>query len=155
MTLKELVDVLSKPETRLDVYGPKGEKVYKGTKNSLLRYPAIMNCPIKKMEVMSGELFIVLQNMPSGDVQPIANPEGYKPPEKKYVTLPPIDEYLIDNGISPNLIHMQGGKHYVIAFKEVEDLVKKWYREKNRRDASLTIIIDPISKLPAIDLTYM
>ena len=49
---------------------------------------------------MSGELFIVLQNMPSGDVQPIANPEGYKPPEKKYVTLPPIDEYLIDNGIS-------------------------------------------------------
>ena len=82
MTLKELVDVLSKPETKLDVYGPQGEKAYRGTKNSLLRYPTIMACPIKKMEVMSGELFIVLQNMPSGDVQPIANPEGYKPPEK-------------------------------------------------------------------------
>ena len=64
MTLKELVDVLSKPETKLDVYGPQGEKAYRGTKNSLLRYPTIMACPIKKMEVMSGELFIVLQNMP-------------------------------------------------------------------------------------------
>ena len=40
MTLKELVDVLSKPETKLDVYGPQGEKAYRGTKNSLLRYPA-------------------------------------------------------------------------------------------------------------------
>ena len=42
-----------------------------------------------------------------------------------------------------------------MGFKEVEDLVQKWYWEKNRRDAPLTIIIDPVSKLPAIDLTYM
>lgn len=155
MTLKEFVDVLDSPDTKLHVDGPEGENVYKGTKNSLLRYPAIMNCQVKKIREMYGQLNITLLNVPSGNISPIANPEGYKPPEKKYVTLPPIDEYLIDNGISPNLIHMQGGKHYVIAFKEVEDLVKKWYWEKSRRDVSLTIIIDPISKLPAIDLTYM
>ena len=155
MTVKELLDTLDNPNMVLWFTGPDGDRFYEGTKNSALRYPAYLNCEVKKTRLMYNGLDLTFRQLPSGNVSPVANPEGYVPPKKQYVTLPPVDEYLMDNGISPNLIHMQNGKRYVIAFKEVEDLVKQWYWEKNRRDAPLTIIIDPVSKLPAIDLTYM
>lgn len=155
MTVKELLDTLDNPDMVLWLTGPDGNRVYNGTKNSVLRYPAYLNCEVKKTHLMYGGLDLTLRQLPSGNVSPVANPEGYVPPKKTYVKLPPIDEYLIDNGVSPNLIHMQGGKRYVIAFKEVEELVRRWYNENHHHNPHLIIITDPISNLPAIDITDM
>ena len=39
MTLKELVDVLSKPETKLDVYGPQERRLTEGLRTAFCDIP--------------------------------------------------------------------------------------------------------------------
>ena len=68
---------------------------------------------------------------------------------------PPLDRFLAERGISPDLIKIRDGVLYVYAFKEVEAEVRNWMRDKYRKpNLPLSVVLDPETGLPMIQMMF-
>lgn len=149
MRLRNLTDILSPSDVTVVVEDSRtGERVLGETLEKLsgFRYEELLRHEINNFYIVKRTLYVQMKNPP----------EIRQPRELPQVYLPaPLDQYLVEHGISPNLIKVRDGVLYVYAFKEVETEVRRWMQDKyHRSDLPIIVALDPETGLPMIRVNF-
>ena len=130
MRLRKLTDILSPPDVSVVVEDSKTRErvlVEKLENLSDFRYEDILRHEIEDFYIVKRTLYV----------------------------RPPLDRFLAERGISPDLVRIRDGVLYAYAFKEVEAEVRNWMRDKYRKpNLPLSVVLDPETGLPMIQMMF-
>ena len=167
MRLRKLTDILSPPDVSVVVEDSKTRErvlVEKLENLSDFRYEDILRHEIEDFYIVKRTLYVRMKNPPPVRQPPKADrklPPVRQPPkaERKLPPVPPspppLDRFLAERGISPDLIKIRDGVLYAYAFKEVEAEIRNWMRDKYRKpNLPLSVVLDPETGLPMIQMIF-
>lgn len=154
MRLRKLTDILSPPDVSVVVEDSKTRErvlVEKLENLSDFRYEDILRHEIEDFYIVKRTLYVRMKNPPPVRQPPKADRKLPPVPPSP----PPLDRFLAERGISPDLIKIRDGVLYAYAFKEVEAEVRNWMRDKYRKpNLPLSVVLDPETGLPMIQMMF-